>query len=394
MPIQIPNQAIGSKSVDNKVGFEQLGLAGSIEVQSLRLSNDKTDIRASFYSLLEFTKTHDPESIEVDSTFEAQAELIPFQIESELDGSPTIEGQAIGTSPWPGQNIDEATTLTFRAKPQNQGWPHALNLPRSSSSVRHRASAEGKHAKFQIVSSALKSPDVTPVDAEATTPDSNQSQKVDFVMIDPDTSLLANRDQPGFVETAVDNPRDDMPKLENVGAIQRTTGEVVQFAVDSPLPMRSEYAEISVSTSTNAGLYSYVAASTVQDDLMTKKLQRKNLLSQTTHAIKTQFRESEDKQILSLELNPAELGHLKILIERSEDKIQAKIIASESAAKEMLSDEHDQLLQKLRDLNVGPAEIQILQSDDRSNEETGSLDEFDAGFTAGSSFRVGINLVA
>ena len=71
----------------------------------------------------------------------------------------------------------------------------------------------------------------------------------------------------------------------------------------------------------------------------------------------------EPIQTISLDLHPAELGHLKIRVEQTPDQLMAHIIASEATSSDLLLQEKDFLLQALADLGFGETSLDISHGD-------------------------------
>ena len=92
---------------------------------------------------------------------------------------------------------------------------------------------------------------------------------------------------------------------------------------------------------------------------------QQHLLQQTTRAIKSHYQNDGTSQTISLELHPSELGQLTIHIERKKNRLTATIVTSEIVAEEMLNHEREELLQTLRDLGLGEAEVEIVYGGDR-----------------------------
>ena len=73
--------------------------------------------------------------------------------------------------------------------------------------------------------------------------------------------------------------------------------------------------------------------------------------------------DKEPVQTISLELHPAELGHLKIRVEQTADQLIAHIIASEQASSDLLQQEKSFLLESLAELGFGETSLDISQGD-------------------------------
>ena len=72
-----------------------------------------------------------------------------------------------------------------------------------------------------------------------------------------------------------------------------------------------------------------------------------------------QSMDGERVKSLSLELHPAELGHLQIRIEQTGDQLFAQIVATEASSTELLLQQRDQLVKALDALGLGDAELNI-----------------------------------
>jgi flagellar hook-length control protein FliK len=93
------------------------------------------------------------------------------------------------------------------------------------------------------------------------------------------------------------------------------------------------------------------------------------LLQQTTRAIKSRYQNDGTSQTISLELHPSELGQLKIHIERKKNRLTATIVASQIVAEEMLNHEREELLQALRELGLGEAQVEIVYGGAEENRD-------------------------
>ena len=125
----------------------------------------------------------------------------------------------------------------------------------------------------------------------------------------------------------------------------------------------------------------------------------------------SQLAETTDSQagnVISLELEPAELGRLSIRVEQSAEMITAQIIASESVSSELLQSQKSALLESLNDLGFEIADVDISHKEERDSDSNpdsnsnsskrqnsfaGTVDEADSPIarTAESS---GLNIVA
>jgi flagellar hook-length control protein FliK len=75
-----------------------------------------------------------------------------------------------------------------------------------------------------------------------------------------------------------------------------------------------------------------------------------------------------DAKTLTLQLNPDELGSLKIQVSQSGQSIEAQILASEAAASDLLAAHRDVLAQALGELGFESAEIDVRQDRDFSGQ--------------------------
>ncbi len=117
--------------------------------------------------------------------------------------------------------------------------------------------------------------------------------------------------------------------------------------------------------SPNVSLGSDPTTGSVRIGLWQSHAAAQHLLQQTTRAIKSHYQNDGTSQTISLELHPSELGQLKIHIERKKNRLTATIVTSEIVAEEMLNHEREELLQTLRDLGLGEAEVEIVYGGDR-----------------------------
>ena len=118
--------------------------------------------------------------------------------------------------------------------------------------------------------------------------------------------------------------------------------------------------------------------------------------------------ESQFGNVISLELEPAELGRLSIRVEQSAEMITAQIIASESVSSELLQSQKSALLESLNDLGFESADVDISHKEERDSDSNsdsnsnsskrqysfaGTVDEADSPM-ARAAESSGLNIVA